>query len=84
MKSRFESEQLNLEDSEDKDFEPDVPEQLESVEEDENEDKIGVLVKKKIFKNCPAGCPRFSGEDFKLGSRGIFDYYIDLNSHHRL
>ena len=84
MKSRFESEQLNLEDSEDKDFEPDVPEQLESVEEDENEDKIGVLVKKQIFKNCPAGCPLFNGEDFKLGSRGIFDYYIDLNSHHRL
>lgn len=84
MKSRFESEQLNLEDSEDKDFEPDVPEQLESVEEDENEDKIGVLVKKQIFKNCPAGCPLFSGENFKLGSRGIFDYYIDLNSHHHL
>lgn len=84
MKSGFESEQLNLEDSEDKDFEPDVREQLESVEEGENEDKIGVLVKKKIFKNCPAGCPLFSDEDFKLGSRGIFDYYIDLNSHHRL
>ena len=50
MKSGFESEQLNLEDSEDKDFEPDVREQLESVEEGENEDKIGVLVKKKSLK----------------------------------
>ena len=59
MKSRFESEQLNLEDSEDKDFEPDVPEQLESVEEDENEDKIGVLVKKKNLQKLSSGLPTF-------------------------